>query len=48
MIPRYIHFVDEIPRTASEKIEKYKLKQWAADNKADLWDREKAGITVTR
>jgi carnitine-CoA ligase len=48
MVPRYVHFVSEIPKTSSEKIEKYKLKKWAADNTADLWDREKEGITIAR
>jgi crotonobetaine/carnitine-CoA ligase len=48
MVPRFVHFVDEIPKTPSEKIEKYKLKQWAAEHKEELWDREKAGITVAR
>ena len=48
MVPRYVHFVDEIPKTSSEKIEKYKLKQWAAEHKAELWDREKAGISIAR
>lgn len=48
MVPRYVHFVSEIPKTPSEKIEKYKLKQWAAEHKAELWDREKEGITIAR
>jgi crotonobetaine/carnitine-CoA ligase len=48
MVPRYVHFVAAIPKTSSEKIEKYKLKQWAADHKAELWDRENEGITIAR
>jgi crotonobetaine/carnitine-CoA ligase len=48
MVPRYVHFVMEIPKTSSEKIEKYKLKKWAAEHKAALWDREKEGITIAR
>lgn len=48
MVPRYVHFVDQIPKTSSEKIEKYKLKQWAAERKAELWDREKNGIAIAR
>ena len=48
MVPRYVQFISEIPKTPSEKIEKYKLKQWAADNKATLWDREKEGISIAR
>lgn len=48
MVPRYLHVIDELPKTASEKIEKYKLRQWAGENMDKLWDREKAGIKVTR
>src|SRR5690606_34347877 len=48
MVPRYLHVVEELPKTASEKIEKYKLRQWASENMGRLWDREKAGIKVTR
>ena len=48
MVPRYLHVVEELPKTASEKIEKYKLRQWAAEHMDKLWDREKAGIKVTR
>src|SRR3546814_6403267 len=28
MVPRYLHILEELPKTASEKIEKYKLRQW--------------------
>lgn len=48
MVPRFIHFIDALPKTASEKIEKYKLKTWAEENRASLWDREAVGITLTR
>ncbi|MFA7428674.1 MAG: AMP-binding protein [Rhodospirillaceae bacterium] len=48
MVPRYLHVLDDLPKTASEKIEKYKLREWAEANMAALWDREKAGITLTR
>lgn len=48
MVPRFIHFVDALPKTATEKIEKYKLKTWAQENRAALWDREAAGIALTR
>ena len=48
MVPRFVHFVDSIPKTSSEKIEKYKLKTWAEQNKATLWDREKEGIVIAR
>ena len=48
MVPRYIAFIDALPKTASEKIEKYKLKQMAERDRAKLWDREKAGIVIKR
>jgi len=48
MVPRYLHVLDELPKTASEKIEKYKLRQWAEANRTALWDREKAGIKLAR
>jgi fatty-acyl-CoA synthase len=31
-IPRYVFFMKEYPMTASGKIQKYKLRQWAAHN----------------
>ena len=33
---------------AGEKIEKYRLKAWAEERRASLWDREKAGIKLKR
>jgi len=48
MVPRFVHFLDALPKTASEKIEKYKLKVWAEENRAKLWDREALGIKLER
>lgn len=48
MVPRYLHGLDELPKTSSEKVEKYRLRAWAAEHMAELWDREAAGITLTR
>ena len=48
MVPRYVAFIDALPKTASEKIEKYKLTQMAEAARDTLWDREKAGIVVKR
>ena len=48
MVPRYVDFVAEFPRTASQKIEKHKLRKRAEERFGDLWDRESAGIEVTR
>lgn len=48
MVPRFVEFVDALPKTATEKIEKYKLQQDARARRATLWDREQAGIRLTR
>jgi crotonobetaine/carnitine-CoA ligase len=45
-VPRYVEFMDKLPKTATERIQKYILKQ-AGVTKA-TWDREKAGIKITR
>ena len=48
MVPRFVEFRPSLPRTLTEKVEKYKLRQ-AAEAQIDLvWDREKAGIKLTR
>jgi crotonobetaine/carnitine-CoA ligase len=48
MVPRFVEFIDALPKTATEKIEKYKLKQDALARKALLWDREREGIQIAR
>jgi crotonobetaine/carnitine-CoA ligase len=48
MVPRFVHFIEALPKTASEKIEKYKLKTWAEENRLKLWDREAAGVKLER
>lgn len=48
MVPRYLKTIEELPKTSSEKIEKYKLRQWANDDMAALWDREAEGIELDR
>ena len=48
MVPRYWQLIDELPKTPSQKVEKFKLKAAAVDGRDELWDREKAGITVRR
>jgi crotonobetaine/carnitine-CoA ligase len=48
MVPRYVEFLAELPKTMTEKVEKYKLKQAAEGRLAQVWDREKAGIVVKR
>jgi crotonobetaine/carnitine-CoA ligase len=48
MVPRFIDFVSELPKTMTLKVEKYKLKADASQRLPDVWDREKAGIVVKR
>jgi crotonobetaine/carnitine-CoA ligase len=48
MVPRYLDFIDALPKTPSEKIEKYRLKVAAAEARDQLWDREAAGIAVQK
>jgi carnitine-CoA ligase len=48
MVPRFVAFVDQLPKTATQKIEKYKLQQDAKARRANLWDREREGIVVRR
>jgi crotonobetaine/carnitine-CoA ligase len=45
-VPRFVEFMESLPKTPTDRIEKYKLKQ--AGITANTWDREKAGVQVTR
>ena len=45
-VPRYVEFMDKLPKTPTERIQKYLLKQ--AGVTENTWDREKAGIKITR
>lgn len=48
MVPRYVQFMPTLPRTITEKVEKYKLRAAAEADLAALWDRTKFGIRVER
>jgi carnitine-CoA ligase len=41
MVPRYVRFQDELPRTATERVQKFLLREQPLD--ASVWDREAAG-----
>lgn len=45
-IPRYIAFREQLPKTPSERVEKYRLKNEGVT--PDCWDREAAGIVLAR
>jgi crotonobetaine/carnitine-CoA ligase len=40
MVPRFLHLADELPKTLTQRVEKYKLRQAAAAHPEILWDRE--------
>lgn len=46
MVPRYIRFVDELPKTPTERVQKVKLREQGITQ--DTFDREAAGITIKR
>ncbi len=46
MVPRYIRFVDSLPKTPTERVQKVKLRDEGIT--ADTWDREAAGVKVKR
>lgn len=45
-VPRYVRFVDELPKTPSQRIEKYRLREQGLT--PDTWDRTVAGYEVRR
>jgi crotonobetaine/carnitine-CoA ligase len=46
MVPRFIDIVEELPRTPTAKVEKYKLRAVAIGPRT--WDREQHGWKITR
>lgn len=46
MVPRYFRIMPDLPRTPTQKIQKYTLRD--AGVTADTWDREAAGIRLRR
>ena len=46
MLPRYVRRLDDLPKTATHKVEKHLLR--AQGVTADTWDREAAGVRVGR
>ena len=45
MVPRYVEFVDALPKTPNEKVQKYRLRETGV---AGAWDRDRAGGRVAR
>ena len=46
MVPTFIRFVDELPKTPTERVQKVKLREEGIT--PDTFDREKAGIKIKR
>jgi crotonobetaine/carnitine-CoA ligase len=46
MVPRYIRFLADLPKTPTQKVEKHVLRSEGIT--ADTWDREQAGIRLKR
>lgn len=45
-VPRYVRFMDELPKTPSQRIEKYRMR--AEGVTEETWDREQHGFVVRR
>jgi crotonobetaine/carnitine-CoA ligase len=45
-VPRFVEFKGSLPKTPTERVEKYKLRQEGVT--AHTWDREKAGIKLEK
>lgn len=46
MLPRYVRVLPDLPRTPTQKVEKYLLRQQGLVE--GTWDREKAGVKIQR
>jgi crotonobetaine/carnitine-CoA ligase len=46
MIPRYLRFMVEMPKTPTQRIRKVQLREEGVT--PDTWDREKAGYKLKR
>ena len=46
LVPRYIEFLEELPMTPTQRVQKYKLRQRGVT--ADTWDAKTAGFVVPR
>lgn len=45
-VPRYVRWCDDLPKTPSERVQKFKLREDGIT--ADTWDRDDAGYVVPR
>jgi len=45
-VPRYVRWADDLPKTPSDRVQKFKLREEGIT--ADTWDRDDAGYVVPR
>jgi crotonobetaine/carnitine-CoA ligase len=45
-VPRYLDFVDSLPYTPTQKVQKYLLRE--SGNNPDTWDLKQSAFTVKR
>jgi crotonobetaine/carnitine-CoA ligase len=45
MVPRFVDFVDALPKTDTQKVRKFELRARPLENS---WDREAAGIHIPK
>ncbi len=48
MVPRFIRIVDDLPRTMTNRVQKFKLTEAANADRSAYFDREKEGIVIGR
>jgi crotonobetaine/carnitine-CoA ligase len=49
MIPRYVEVIDALPKTPNQKVQKAVLRAAGTNGITEAtWDRERAGVTVSR
>jgi crotonobetaine/carnitine-CoA ligase len=48
MVPRFVEFATELPKTLTQKVLKYRLQEEAQGRLDRIWDRERAGIVIGR
>jgi crotonobetaine/carnitine-CoA ligase len=46
MIPRYLRIMPELPKTPTQRVKKFELREQGVT--PDAWDREKAGYKLKR
>jgi crotonobetaine/carnitine-CoA ligase len=46
MVPRFVEFRAALPKTPTQRVEKYKLQ--AEGHRPETWDREQAGYQLRR